>query len=208
MKRRHFLALIGIGTPGIWIDRSGLTQLQKHIVIAIAGQCSFCGKSAGEVLCLAGVIGRSARVCNECIDHCLEILRPDIPTATSPASSTKLSMDKEGVAHAFDFQLPGGLRNAPLPQTEAELEAFIDQWLNLHNATLPQTEAELEAFIDQWLNLLNRTGADQGQIKADELSCSFCGRTRGKEAPLLAGPQTRICDYCISETAANMKTIR
>lgn len=200
MNRRRFLALIGIGTPGIWIDRSGLIQFSKHIVIAIAGQCSFCGKLAREVLCLAGVIGRPARVCNECIDHGLEVLKPNLPRATPPPSPTEISIDNEG-AVAFDFRLPEGLLNVSLPHTEAELEAVIGQ-------PLPHTEAELEAFLDQWRNLINQARTDQGQIKHSQLSCSFCDRTRSEVGNLLASPQTYICDYCIREAAESMKTLR
>ena len=188
MKRRHFLALVGIGHPGIWIDRVGLTQLRKHIVIAIAGQCSFCGKAAGDVMCLAGVIGHPARICNECVDICLEILRPD-PSTVTPSSLTEFSIDNNAVA--VDFRLPEELLNVSLPQTEAELEAFI-------GLPLPQTDLELKDFIDQWRNLINQANTEQGKTKRSELWCSFCDRKQSEVGKLMAAPQTYICDYCIS----------
>lgn len=169
----------------MWIAGSGLTLLQKQIVVAITGQCSFCGKSAGEVLCIAGVVSRGARICNECIDHCLKVRGYNAQTEVPFSSSTERSVGDEG-ADVFDFQLPRGSSNA----------------------ALPQTETELEAFIDQWRDLIGQAEPDQGQVEGGELSCSFCARTRTEAGNLIAGPQTYICDYCISEAAANIKTVR
>ena len=181
MKRRSFLALIGVGTTGIWIEGSGVIPLPKHIVTTISGQCSFCSKSAGEVLCMVGVIGRPARICNECVAMCLEIHRQSVNTAMPPP---EIPVDDEN-ARVFDFQLPG----------------MSD------NVSWPNTEAELAAFIDQWQNLINQGKADRGQNTSRELSCSFCDRTRNERENLLAGPETYICGYCLGEASARMKTI-
>ncbi|MBO0721732.1 MAG: hypothetical protein J2P41_12965 [Blastocatellia bacterium] len=35
------------------------------MVISVSGRCSFCGKEAGEVFGLAGVISRPTRICTE-----------------------------------------------------------------------------------------------------------------------------------------------
>lgn len=200
MNRRRFLAIIGAGaTSGMWIDGYGLAPLQKHIVIAITGQCSFCGKSAGNILRLAGVIGRPARICNECIDICLEIYGGEPPNLTPSTLPPDFSVNNNAVA--FDFQLPEEMLNAPLPQTEAELEAFIGQ-------PLPQTEAEVVAFIDRWRDLINQARTEQSRIKRSELSCSFCERTRSElQENLLAAPQAYICEYCVREIAESMKAI-
>lgn len=180
MKRQNFLALIGIGNPGIWIDGPGLTPLSKNIVNSIIGKCSFCGKSAKEVLCMAGVISRLARICNECIDICLEIQRDNIQTVTSAVPPAELPMSNDN-ANVSDFSIP----NAPI------------------NLSSPNTKAELKVFIDQWRNLIN-----QGRRMSSELLCSFCDRTRDEGGNFVAGPKTFICKSCVSEIATNMKTIR
>ena len=77
MKRRRFLALAGTAVPGIWLAGAGLIQLPGRMVLAISGDCSFCNKSAAKVFGMAGVVGRAARICNECVEIYLEILRDD-----------------------------------------------------------------------------------------------------------------------------------
>jgi ATP-dependent protease Clp ATPase subunit len=79
------------------------------MVIDIAGRCSFCSKPAGEVFGLAGVLSRPARVCNECIDICLEVLSDDLfaqPASPSPSR-----------------QYP----DVAIPRTPAELKAFMEK---------------------------------------------------------------------------------
>lgn len=181
MKRRSFLALIGVGTTGVWIDGAALPPLSKHIVITITGQCSFCGKSANDVLSIVGVIGRPARICNECVAMCLEIHRQSASTATLPSDPP---VDNEN-ARIFDFQLSG-----------------ISE-----NVSVPNTEAELAAFIDQWQNLIKQATEDRGQRTGGELLCSFCDRTRNEGGNLLAGPETYICHDCLNEASARMKRI-
>ncbi|MBO0720931.1 MAG: hypothetical protein J2P41_08910 [Blastocatellia bacterium] len=78
MHRRNFLALIGASVPGVWLNGVGLIQLPRKMVISVSGRCSFCGKEAGKVFGLAGVINRPSRICNECIDICFEILVDDL----------------------------------------------------------------------------------------------------------------------------------
>src|SRR5262245_24512163 len=138
MNRRRFIALIGAAVPGLWLDGTGLIQLPKRMVIDISGQCSFCGIDAGRVFGLAGVTVRSARVCNECIDICLEILRDDLlyasapppPPPKPPPDARHFFSDSSS---SFDFEIIGVTRDASAPHTEAEIEAL---------------RAEIEAFIE------------------------------------------------------------
>ena len=51
----------------------------------MSGSCSFCGKEAREIFGLAGVIHRNIRVCDECVNLCLEIIVENIRYQTSPA---------------------------------------------------------------------------------------------------------------------------
>jgi hypothetical protein len=67
VQRRHFLALCGTVASGLWLPGFGLIELTQKMVLALSGVCSFCGKRPDEVQGLAGVLGRPARICNECI---------------------------------------------------------------------------------------------------------------------------------------------
>jgi hypothetical protein len=177
MEQRRFLALIGVKGSGLWIDGAGLTPLDQSIVTAINGQCSFCGKSIKDVWCMAGVIGHLARICNECVERCLEIHKINIPLSQHNITNSD--------AYIFDFNLHGVLSNASRPLTEVELETFINKWHDKLNGIEPKPD-----------------------LKATEgLSCSFCDRTQ-EAGNLLAGPEVYICDDCIGETAARIKTIR
>ncbi|TMA21685.1 MAG: hypothetical protein E6J88_15470 [Deltaproteobacteria bacterium] len=40
------------------------------MVVALTGECSFCGKDASSVRGLVGVLGTPPRICNECLKLC------------------------------------------------------------------------------------------------------------------------------------------
>jgi ClpX C4-type zinc finger len=128
MNRRHFLALIGTAAPGLWLDGTGLIQLPRRMVIAISGRCSFCGKAAGEVFGLVGVTSRPMRVCNECIDICLEILRDDLllNAMRPPLPKRELWLNSE-VLLAGEDHLADLLRQAQQPRSGAELQTTLDR---------------------------------------------------------------------------------
>src|SRR5262249_20055765 len=132
MSRRRFLALVGAAVPGLWLDGVGLIQLPRHMVVAISGQCSFCAKDAREVYGLVGTTTRPSRVCNECIDICLEILRYDMyaQKISAPPPPAEHFMASE-IPDAFDFEVTGVVRNVRTPQTRAELKAFIESLRDL-----------------------------------------------------------------------------
>jgi ClpX C4-type zinc finger len=180
MNRRRFIALIGAAAPGLWLEGTGLIQLPKRMVISISGQCSFCGKASREVFGLAGVMSRPTRICNECIDICLEILSDDLhlhPPPPAPPPDEHLVSDEISVA--FDFEPIGLARGTRMPQTRAELEAFIEQARKL----LDQSETK-------------------PRRRDNELSCSFCDRKQAETGRLIAGAQSYICDVCIFDAAA------
>lgn len=180
MNRRRFIALIGAAAPGLWLEGTGLIQLPKRMVISISGRCSFCGKASREVFGLAGVMSRPTRICNECIDICLEILSDDLhlhPPPPPPPPDEHLVSDEISVA--FDFEPTGSARDTRTPQTRAELEAFIEQTRKL----LDQSETK-------W------------RRRGDELSCSFCDRTQHEAVKLITGRQSYICVACIGDAAA------
>ncbi len=47
-------------------------------MIALGGTCSFCGKHRVEVQTLFGRRGIPERICNECIDLCMDIMREEV----------------------------------------------------------------------------------------------------------------------------------
>jgi ATP-dependent protease Clp ATPase subunit len=178
MKRRSFLALIGTAAPGLWLSGIGLIELPRRMVIEFSGQCSFCGKPAKQVFGLAGVLSRPPRICNECIDICLEILRDDqlLSARSAPPLPAKQQVSA-GIPEAFDFEVTGLVRNAEL--SIAEREAILKHLQKLRE----QSET-------------NWPRNDR------ELSCSFCDRKQQEVKKLIAGPRTYICDDCIGEATA------
>ena len=178
MNRRRFLALMGTAVPGLWLDGIGLIQLPKRMIIDISGRCSFCAKPAREVFGLAGVVSHPTRICNECIDICLEIFRDDqlLHPPSAPPLPAKQRVSTE-IAEAFDFEVTGLVRNRELPR------------------------GELEAFVEQLRKLLNQPATSRQQ-RGSELSCSFCDRKQHEVRKLIAGPQTYICDDCTGDAAA------
>ena len=78
MRRRHFLALCSSVACGLWLPGRGLIELTQTMVLALSGVCSFCRKRPDEVQGLAGVLGRPARICNECLRLSMDLLtEPD-----------------------------------------------------------------------------------------------------------------------------------
>lgn|SRR5262245_61174512 len=185
MNRRRFIALIGASLPGLWLDGTGLIQIPKRMVIALSGQCSFCGKNAKEVFGLAGVAGRSVRICNECIDICLEIYRDDLlygeysPTPVPPPPPPDVVVSSDN-AEAFDFVFTGLAR---------------DRWV-------PRTKEELEGLMAELGKLLNQPATDMPKTEHHSLVCSFCDRKAAEVQKLVAGPQIYICELCVGDALA------
>jgi hypothetical protein len=44
------------------------------MTLQTAGTCSFCGKDRRDVLGIAGVMGTAARICDECVGLCFDIM--------------------------------------------------------------------------------------------------------------------------------------
>lgn len=183
MNRRRFLALTGAAVTGLWLAGTGLIALPRLMIIAISGRCSFCDKAAAEVFGLTGVTGYPTRICNECIELCLEIIRDDLifqnVSAPPPTAPYILGGEPAEVGQAFEV---------------TEL---------LRNGELSQTRAELRALLEDVRKLLQQSEIQQQQIGYDELSCSFCERKQSRTRKLIAGgARAYICDVCISEAAA------
>jgi len=179
MNRRRFLALTGTAMTGLWLAGKGLIQLSRRMVIAFSGRCSFCNKAAETVFGLAGVIGRPDRVCNECTQVCLDILKDDpiamTGRAASPPSDYLMSDD-------------------PFELSDSEIEELLQR------VEQSRTDAELATQLEQLRGLLG--GMSVKPRHKDVLACSFCDRSQHETHKLIAGPSTFICDLCVGDAAA------
>ena len=181
MDRRKFLALTGAAMTGLWLAGAGLIQLSRRMVIAFSGRCSFCGKTAETVFALAGVIGRPERVCNECIEICLEILTDDL-LAESERLPPPPVFGTSGIAPARE---------------EFEITEVLKR------SAEPQTGVELAAMLEQVRRLLSESATERPRVRQhDELTCSFCDLRQSETSKLIAGPSTYICDVCVGDAAA------
>lgn len=71
------------------------------IVRAHAGSCSFCNASSAEVRGLASAVGKEHRVCDRCIERCIEVLgqgaegvaaiRADLARATAAGDAVAIA---------------------------------------------------------------------------------------------------------------------
>jgi len=73
-------------------------------------QCSFCGKAQGEVARL--IAGRSAHICNECIDLCSDIVREERAAPPAPQADAK-RMDE--LSDCKDLDEPSSVRRTVPP---------------------------------------------------------------------------------------------
>jgi hypothetical protein len=100
-SRRRFLFLLGGATAGIWLASTGLIRLERTFVLKHAGGCSFCGKTARDVLAIAGVTGRSCQICDECVGLCCDILDGDgvrFRRDSTADIEARLPQDREALA--------------------------------------------------------------------------------------------------------------
>jgi len=161
------------------------------MVITISGQCSFCGKDAREVFGLAGVLSRHARICNECIEICLEILMEDALRnnlkITTPLQSDHL-LQTSASWDPFDFEGIGIMRSDVMRRIDVDLEAFMEI---------------IKKHIDQSKSIYQSRPKD-----ISHLACSFYDRNQGETKRLIAGTQTYICEVCTGDAAALIKMHR
>jgi hypothetical protein len=184
LTRRRFVFLSGVGASGLWLAGTGLLRLPERMVLALSGNCSFCGKATPEVPFLAGVAGRAARICDECVGLCLDIVaeQPDGYDRRAAARSDAMATREEEAIS--DEELERLLRRAAESQ-DVDAGAFQD----------------LVASVRRALD-----GADTLRPKRGPrptfLQCSFCDRKQHVVRKLVAGPLVYICDGCIGDAAA------
>jgi ClpX C4-type zinc finger len=179
MNRRRFLALCGGGIAGIWLAGTGFVALPNEMVFAMSGSCSFCGKEAEEIFGLVGIAGRNARICDECIELCFDILAEEVGIGSSKHERTEFLVTPAENAQALldDLQRRAlsGERGDRVLAVSAALVAELEEILR--RPPIPPSPAA-------------------------DLICSFCDKHHDKVAKLIAGPTVYICDGCIGDAGA------
>lgn len=195
VSRRRFLLLLGGATTGIWLASTGLVRFERRLLLTLAGTCSFCGKAGAEVLTLVGTAGRSARICDECMVLCCDILADEGLRSVVPSDLLEA------------FRLAEKRRTAEVQrQRAAEHEAFL---------CLPEAERqaillEHQRRLDESLRRIIERAHSQMALSRLPLPppprvmpvCSFCDRR--EVAKMISGPRVFICDSCVAEAAGAM----
>jgi ClpX C4-type zinc finger len=179
VSRRRFLALCGGGIAGIWLAGTGFVALPNEMVFAMSGSCSFCGKEAKEIFGLVGIAGRNARICNECIELCFDIIADEVdphalPDEIAPMVETSSTISQE----LFDYlrdRIASGERGDPLIDAMVTLLGTTEEILKNPPKSVPPVT---------------------------NLICSFCGKDHNNVAKLIAGPTVYICDGCVGDAGA------
>jgi hypothetical protein len=177
VSRRRFLALCGGGMTGIWLVGTGMVRLPDTVVFAMSGSCSFCGKEASEIFGLAGVTYRNVRICDECINLCLEII----------VEETEIR-EKTAWADPDADRLDEGIND---PEMLAQLVRRLGA--GERGNRLINTLAKAIARSADASNVPQRSGFPE---------CSFCDKPQDEAMKLIAGPTVYICDSCIGDAGA------
>jgi hypothetical protein len=120
VSRRRFLALCGGGIGGFWLVGTGLVRLPGKMAFAMSGSCSFCGKEAREIFGLAGVTYRNVRICDECINVCLEIIVEETAWADHDADRLDERINDRELVAQLVRRLAAGKRGNRLINTLAK----------------------------------------------------------------------------------------
>jgi hypothetical protein len=171
--RRGFLWLCGASGTGIFLAKTGLIELPRQMVLQMAGTCSFCGKHRREVFGIAGIVGGRARICDECIGLCFDILAEELENqekarATAVPDPARLSWG--------DDELERLLRSAG---TSADVDP---------REIIERIQARLEPA---------ERGGRPSSVR--DFHCSFCDRARRDVRKLITGPRVFICDDCTGD---------
>lgn len=191
LSRRRFLALCGAAVPGIWLAETGLIQLPARLVFAMSGSCSFCGKHANEIFGLAGVTSRNARICNECMELCFDILSEELGTKPPFPRPTEVTVGTGDTRVGLPAEVVGS------PELLGQL---------LRRVAAGERGDPLVEAIAAALNNSNKLTFDHIEVQPPHqppsfqpLACSFCDKTHENVAKLIAGPTVYICDACVGD---------
>lgn len=184
VTRRRFLALCGGTISGIWLASKGLIRLPTEMVFALSGPCSFCGYEPPETFGIAGLTGCDARICNECIDLCFDILaenglKPPPPPAIVVDVPTHVLVDRELLAQ-LHRRIAAGERSEPL------LDAMAAAW--------DETAGDNRSIV-------YRPVPHPSYPKPPRF-CSFCRAHQDNVQMIVFGPGVHICDSCIGDAGS------
>jgi len=102
LSRRGFLLMLGAAfgstTAGLWLPETGVVTVPRRMVLELTGTCSFCGLRLPAVTALAGVVTRSPRICNQCIDPCLQVFEKEFGAMSLSDAPTPRSLKDLGTA--------------------------------------------------------------------------------------------------------------
>jgi hypothetical protein len=185
LSRRRFLFLCGAAAPGLWFARKGLVLLPGRMVLGLGGICSFCGKESGSVKGLASVRGKPERICNECVELCLDIIAEE-------AEFDAPSRDRSGAP------------TSPPPGDQVAAVDPLDEILAQASANPGLSNRDLDRLIDRARAIIDGSGkAQKNEAGATlPLHCTFCDESQAEVKKLIAGPSVFICDRCIADAAA------
>jgi hypothetical protein len=186
ISRRMFLLLCGGSVSGVWLPTTGLVQLPADVVLALSGCCSFCGKSDSEVLGLAVVAERKPRICNECIELCVELLLP-------PTVALQQSGLKEGESDGLPVCVYDPCSTDPTDRLAGELSDPYAEILALLASKLEPGE------FQEVRRLMDRLAPPPWPQMS---CCSFCEKSVEQVAKTIAGPDSLICNECVACAAA------
>src|SRR5262245_32261271 len=144
------------------------------MVFAMSGSCSFCGKEVREIFGLAGVTHCNVRVCDECINLCLEIILEETEIREEMAWADS---DADPLDERINY-----------PERLARLARRLAA--NERGTRLINTLAKAIARSADASNVPQRSGF---------LECSFCGKPQDEATILIAGPTVYICDGCVGD---------
>jgi hypothetical protein len=180
LARRRFLFLVG-AAPGLWLAGAGLLTLQRRFVVALGGACSFCGKDGSEVSALAGITGRSDRICDGCLRLCWDIL----------------------TEHGLVVVEDADARTAPAVPSEATVQDELQELLRGLDLRQGEPSADLSALMAD----LQRRLDGERRARPLDFSCSFCDALRRDVPKLISGPRVFICEGCVGDATGLLSQV-
>jgi hypothetical protein len=206
VSRRRFLFILGGATTGIWLAPTGLVRFERTFLLTVAGSCSFCGKSGADVIALVGTSGRSARICDECVGLCCDIVAEESARSLLPSDVFEaFRLASERRTAEYDRRA-AAKHEAFLRLPEAERQAILLAQQRATEESRKEFQRVMEALKreDQERSLLGISRVVPPPQPKPEFACSFCDRPKHEVARLISGARVFICDTCVGEAGGAM----
>jgi hypothetical protein len=110
--------VLGGAATGLWLASTELVRLERNVVLALAGRCSFCGKERDEVHALVGTVGRATKICDECIGLFWEVLGEEFGIRSTRESTAQDEL--------FQQRVGDMLQRVAAERESASREALMD----------------------------------------------------------------------------------